>query len=256
MRALNINVSKIKVINTVLIILLLLVCWRIMVTILMPDPILNTHRRAEVSNNLATGLWQWFDNAAVTQKRLNKARLNAEVLGVVVRGDQSVVLLSLPGRPEGVYRVGDKVNNQTEVEAIEAHRIVLRENGVLRELELETLGDSPTSSVVRHTNNSSNDDAMAILNMARAVPVSVEGVTGLRLDDLSQEIQQLSELKSGDIVLSVEGQNIQSLQSGNNWQSLMNKTDAQVSLMRDGQQMIIQVNVATLAQQMMQSLTK
>lgn len=258
MRNLTINTSMIKAINCFLVILLLLVCWQIVVALMLPTPILQTQRSAVVSNNVASGQWQWFESSSVvTQQSLDKASLKAQVLGVVMRGEQSVALISLPGRPETVYRVGDKINNNTSLEAVEAHRIVLRENGVLRELALEKLGDSnsSTSAIVRQTNASNNDEALAILNMARAVPVAVDGGTGLRLDDLSAEIQQLSELQSGDIILSVEGQDVMSLRSGNNWQSLMTKTDAQVSLMRAGQPLTMQVNVATLAQQMMQSLT-
>lgn len=256
MRNVNINPSIIKAINALLVIFILIVAWQLLVSMFMPMPILKTQRSAAVSNNVASGQWQWFENSSIaTQQSLDKASLKAQVFGVVMRGEQSVALISLPGRPETVYRVGDKINNNTSLEAVESHRIVLRENGVLRELSLEKLGDVAGSAIVRQTNTASNDEALAILNMARAVPVTVDGATGLRLDDLSTEVQQLSELQSGDIVLSVEGQDVMSLQSGNNWQSLMNKTDAQVSLMRDGQAITIQVNVASLAQQMMQSLT-
>lgn len=253
---LNVGTSALKVVNGVLLILLLLVCWQLIATTMMPTPILTAQRQISESSKLAEGQWQWFSRSTDNdQKSFGKANLNARVLGVVMKSSQSVALISLPGRPETVYRVGDKINNTTSLEAIEPHRIILRENGVLREIELNDLGANKRTSSSLLTKTASNSTALEILDMARAIPVSVNGVTGLRLNDLAENIQQLSELKNGDIIVSVEGQDVMSLQVDNAWQSLMNKTDAQVNIIRAGEPSSIQVNVAALAQQMMQSLT-
>lgn len=237
--------------------LMLILCWKLLAIVMMPSPILASNRQILTSNALVQGQWQWFVGSPVSDhKSLVKANLNAKVIGVVIKSEQSVALIGLPGRPETVYRIGDKINNTTSLEAIESHRVILRENGVLREIELNNLGNQKNvrGSLLKKT-ASSNNAALEILNMARAVPVSVNGSSGLRLDDLAENIQQLSELQNGDIVVSVEGQDVVTLQAGNAWQSLMNKTDAQVNIIRAGEPLSIQVNVATLAQQMMLSLT-
>lgn len=248
-----------KMINGLLVVLIIFVVWRLLIAMMLPEPILKTQRNIEISPNVTMGQWQWFQstNVASNKQNLEQANLNAQVMGVVIKGQHSVALIQLPGRSEKVYHIGDKINNTTSLESVEAHRIVLRETGVLRELGLHKLGsnNSSTNAIVRHTKSPSKFEAMALMDMARAVPVNIEGGTGLRLDDLSSEIQQLSELQSGDIILSVEGQDVMSLTTDNSWQTLMNKTDAQVNLIREGQSLTVQVNVVSLAQHMLQTLT-
>lgn len=251
--------SLVRAANIALVLLALLFSINLLRLLLAHQPIVSTQLAARSVSADSNSKWAWFvasQEQAGTKKELEKSQLSARVLGVLGGGDNAVATIQLSNRPEKVYRVGENLTASAKLVSIHVNRIVIIEDGEFFELPLEKMG-RPNSNLLTRNSSSENtlqSASLQLTGMARAIPVSIDGQTGLKLEDLATDIIDLSDLKTNDVIMSVEGQNIENLMANNNWQKLLSKTDARVRLVRDGQSMDVQINVATLAQQMAQSM--
>jgi S1-C subfamily serine protease len=91
--------------------------------------------------------------------------------------------------------------------------------------------------------------------MFGAVPVMVQGSTGFKVNNLSTEMQQLSDIQEGDIISQVDGVPISEIMANPAmWLKFSTSTSLPLSVMRDNQMQIIYINASSLSAKMMPSL--
>ena len=92
--------------------------------------------------------------------------------------------------------------------------------------------------------------------MFGAVPVNVESFgSGLKLNNLSQEMKQLADIEEGDVVVSVGGLGIESLMSDpTSWTNYSGESNLPVTIIRNGEEMVVYVNAAGLSAKMLPRL--
>ena len=98
-------------------------------------------------------------------------------------------------------------------------------------------------------------DGFALANMFGAVPVNVGGNSGLKMNNLSDEIKILADIQEGDVVVKVDGLSVQSLMGDpTKWMSYSSSSSLPVTVIRQGQEEIIYVNAASLSAKMLPKL--
>jgi len=200
--------------------------------------------------------WQWFATNTDTLSRieanteaLEEARLDAKLLGVVYTLDKATATLRVGGRTEKVYRAGDEIQGGLQIAAIEPYRVVVVQNGKREQIsmargELPMLGNTASNPPAE-----SPPPGFSLGEVFTAVPVSLDGQnSGLKLDSLSAEIQQLVELQEGDVIVRVGNHSIQELlQNPVQWMQYSTNGALPVTILRDGQESVIHVNGPAMA---------
>ena len=158
-----------------------------------------------------------------------------------------------------VYPVGERVPGNARVHAVYADRVLLERNGTLEALMLPhkftgggpapgPVGPSPLDRVQRAL---SNEPGM-ISDVLRPQPVFAEGkLRGYRVYP-GQNARAFATLglRNGDLVLAVNGTALDDPSRGNEiFNSLGNADHARVTVMRNGQQQDITLNLAQIATQ-------
>jgi type II secretory pathway component PulC len=219
-------------------------------------------RSTSFANQDALRPWQWFikSTAAPQQARaeaLEEARLGAKLLGVVYAADKATATLSVSGRAEKVYKAGEEIQSGVRIEAIEPYRVVVVHNGKRQQISIA----KSQLSLQGNTDSSSPDSAplapgFALGEMFNAVPVSLgDQNSGLKLDSLSAEMQQLAELQDGDVIVSIDNQAVEELlASPAQWMKYTTNTALPVTILRDGQQLVVNVNAPALALRILPAL--
>ena len=91
--------------------------------------------------------------------------------------------------------------------------------------------------------------------MFGAVPVNVGGSSGLKMNNISDEIKILADIQDGDVVVKVDGLMVQSLLADpTKWMSYSSASSLPVTVIRQGQEEIIYVNAASLSAKMLPNL--
>ena len=82
--------------------------------------------------------WTWFNQTQVVNKPVvvAQAKINAELLGVMIYGEQAIASISTRANPNGVYKVGDEVVNGVTITSIEKHRVVVTRGDELQQIQL------------------------------------------------------------------------------------------------------------------------
>lgn len=208
--------------------------------------------------------WNWFGGekaAIVTQviqqgQSLQDAKINADLLGVMLSAQNASATLKFKGQAEKVYQVGDKLSSSLELVEIQAFRIIVLENGVRKQvlmrkpdviMQTETVSDTSGRDV--------QTQGFALANMFGAVPVNVSGDTGFKINNLSTEVKMMADIRDGDVVLQVDGLSVQDLMA--NPVKMMSYSAANslpVTVMRNGREETIYVNAASLSAKMLPTL--
>ena len=226
--------------------------------------------------------WNWFGGekaAVVTQvvqqgQSLQDAKINADLLGVMLSAQNASATLKFKGQAEKVYQVGDKLSSSLELVEIQAFRIIVLENGVRKQvlmkkpdviMQTETVSDTSgrdVQDVIMQTETVSDTSGrdvqtqgFALANMFGAVPVNVSGDTGFKINNLSTEVKMMADIRDGDVVLQVDGLSVQDLMA--NPVKMMSYSAANslpVTVMRNGREETIYVNAASLSAKMLPTL--
>ncbi len=200
--------------------------------------------------------WSWFSGSQQPEIQgdygeLKNASIKAELLGVVISGASSTATMSVAGSSEAVYRIGDKLGSGVEIREIEPFRVVVWQNGQLRQIPLNRAGDdqSGDSSATVVSSTVSTGRGFSLAGMFAATPMKVENYdTGFKLRDLSPELTDLADLKENDVVVMVNGNSIGDMvEDPSMWMSLIKETSVPVVVLRDGEELEIYVNAASLS---------
>jgi general secretion pathway protein C len=190
-----------------------------------------------------------------TQQQLPKARLDAQLLGVLLIGDNAVANIAHGKKRDGVYRVGDKLSGNITVEAIEARRVVIREQGQLRQIDLLALGSGKSSTASSaQTQRANRNSRGTAASSTMAMPAGFATVTlpngqiGLQMS--ADTLTRLSKygLQAGEVVTDVDGMNVTDLMADRaKLTSLMMMDSVEVTVFRDGRSRSVSVQPAAVA---------
>jgi len=209
--------------------------------------------------------WAWFAQTAAPEVQgnygeLRDASVKAELLGVVISKAGSMATMSLGGRPEVNYRVGDKLGGGVEIRDIEPFRVVVWQNGQLRQIPLNRAGGGQEGAVARPVLGSSSGHtagkSFSMPGMFAANPVSVENFeAGYQLRNLSSAFTEVADLRENDVVVMVNGINIEDMVANpSSWTALMQETSVPVLVLRDGLETEVMVDAASLSTRLMPKL--
>lgn len=216
--------------------------------------------------------WRWFDSSNseqmqesaarnAEQEQLAEASINAELLGVMRTPTFATATISIDGRPEKVFSIGDELQSGVELVSVSTSRVVLDERGRRVQITMRRPQELPAQSV--NSGAAAKNDAVrlqggfSLANMFEAVPVQVgTGSTGFKLDGISEEMLSLSEIEEGDVVIQVGSSTIDELMANpGQWMNYSTETTLPVTVMRNGQETTLFVNAASLSARILPNLT-
>jgi type II secretion system protein C len=239
----------------------LLCCWlavNLMWMIVSP-PIFNDQPIKVAAPSAAKPIWNWFAAVKVQEEEnIQPSRINAELLGVMIVGTKAIASISTPKKKSGVYRVGDKLQRGVSVQAIEDTRVVLDENGRLRELKLKAVFEQgivkDKAGGAIYATGSAADAGLA--DMVSLSPVTLaDNSTGIKLQRAHADLLAMGDMREGDVIVQVGKVAVSELMNNPiKLQALMSQTSVPIIVERDGQRQEIYVNVAALAEKLMPQL--
>jgi hypothetical protein len=216
--------------------------------------------------------WRWFRGvleapvAALSAATLADVKIDADLLGVLITPKVSTATLKHKGKTEQVYLLGDEVSDGMTLVEIQAQRIVVEQNGLRKQLLLkkpDALFELSSSALETSNEAGSTEQAgFRLANMFGAVPVSLDGAggnysSGFKLNALSAEMRSLADVEDGDVVVEVSGSSVQELmQNPAEWTSYTGQSNLPVTVIRDGREVVIYVNAASLTAKMLPMMGK
>jgi len=217
--------------------------------------------------------WNWFSaprSQSVEQiaevvsadENLANASIRAELLGVVISPWGSYAAISTSARPDGVYAVGDSIENNVTLEAVEQNRVIVSQRGSRRQIPLKSITDNGNSaqrtnqSDLLELDESQAGQGFSLSGLLSAAPEMVPGVgMGLRLGDLSADLVDLADVQEGDVLISVNGAAVSDMISNPlMWQQFSQMTSMPVTIVRDEEQIELFVNGASLSEKILPQL--
>lgn len=199
----------------------------------------------------------WFGGqrapaATAVAQRLPQARIGAQLLGVVLAGNDGVANIAHGRDRDGVYRVGDDIERGVRVEAIESRRVVLREQGELRQLDLVPLQGDRAAADEPPPVQVSTPAASGALQVGAGITTTTlpDGRMALQLDNAAVRRLSTEGVEPGEMVVEADGVPVSDLVADSErWQSLLGRDSVQVTLYRDGRSRQISVNPSAVAEQ-------
>ena len=206
--------------------------------------------------------WNWFSGVAVIMpvvevdsSNLADADVKAKLLGVMLSESTSSATISYNGRPEQVYHIGDKLGSSVVIKQIQPFRIIVEQNGAKRQILLKKpenvmqTEQAPDS----YSDNQPADEGFAMANMFGALPVKVDNYgSGFKLNKLSDEMKMLADIEDGDVVVDIGGTGVQALMSDPaGWIKYSSQTSLPVTVIRNGEEVVLYVNAASLSAKML-----
>lgn len=203
--------------------------------------------------------WSWFRGSQPIQQapvvgELENSTLKAKLLGVMISREVSSATLAFNGKPQKVYHVGDKLGSSVTIEKIEPYRIIVKRNGTNEQILLAKADNViETQQSTDSADGQTADGGFAMANMFGAVPIRVDGYgSGFKLNKLSGEMKMLADLENNDVVVDVGGTGVQELMSDpQQWIKYSAQSSLPVTVIRDGQPVVIYVNAASLSAKML-----
>lgn len=208
--------------------------------------------------------FNWFGAKEVAIKPANldniyddlpMANINAQLLGVVLAGDESSATVKFGGSKEVVHFSGEKLDTKTTIVDIQSYRLVVRQGGVNKQMLMKKPDSIIEQSQSTDANSAAPNSGFSLANMFGAVPVIAGGKTGFKINQLSLEMQQLADIQDGDIVTSVNGVSIRDIMANpSEWLKFSASTNLPVTLLRGGKEQIVYINASSLSAKMMPNL--
>lgn len=186
---------------------------------------------------------------------LPMANINAQLLGVVLAGDESSATVQFGGSKEVVHFSGEKLDTKTTIVDIQSYRLVVRQDGVNKQMLMKKPDSIIEQSQSPDASSATSSSGFSLANMFGAVPVIAGGKTGFKINQLSLEMQQLADIQDGDIVTGVDGVSIRDIMANpSEWTKFSASTNLPVTLLRDGEEQIVYINASSLSAKMMPNL--
>jgi type II secretion system protein C len=212
-----------------------------------------------VKSNTVSLRWNWFRGSQPINEvselvELENAALKAKLLGVMISDNISSAIMSFNGKPQKVYHVGDKLGSAVTIEKIEPYRIIVKQNGTKKQIVMAKAdGIIETEQSSGTPVEQPDDDGFAMANMFGAVPIRVDEYgSGFKLNKLSEEMKMLADLENNDVVVDVGGVGVQELMSDpQQWMKYSTQSSLPVTVIRDGQPVVVYVNAASLSAKML-----
>lgn len=218
--------------------------------------------------------WTWFNGTAtaapiqeqVDLNDLADADVKAKLLGVVLSERTSSATIAFNGRPERVYHIGDKLGSAIVIKQIQPFRIIVEQNGARRQIQLkkadslikteQTLSTSSGNGDRQNSGNKAADEGFAMANMFGALPVRAGKYgRGFKLNKLSNEMKSLADIEEGDVIVDIGGTDVQSLMANPaEWIKYSSQSSLPVKVLRNGEEVIVNVNAASLSAKMLPKL--
>lgn len=203
-------------------------------------------------------LGAWFRGSQPIQQtnigELETSTLKAKLSGVVIGKDISSVTIAFNGKPERLYHIGDKLSSSVTIEQIEPYRIIVKQNGK----NMQILMQKPDGIIDEEQSLGNSDEqgtegGFSMANMFGAIPVRVDNYgSGFKLNKLSAEMKMLADIEDNDIVVDVGGVGVQELMSDpQQWMKYSTQSSLPVTVIRDGQEVVVNVNAASLSAKML-----
>jgi len=198
-------------------------------------------------------------------ENLAETRLSLSLKGTVAATDQrsSVAIIADQTNEEKVYAIGDSIMSGTSLHAVYKDRVVLNENGVLKELNLPR--DFPTSaqpvrrnvaSVTRASSNESSiqnivaQNVTKLADVIRPTPYFVAGQQqGYRVYP-GRDRKQFAALglRPGDLIKDIDGAALTDPQQAMEiFQNLGNADQVSVTVERNGQPEVLVLKTSQLS---------
>ena len=218
--------------------------------------------------SLPNNNWNWFrggyepEPVSRENKMLPEASINAELLGILITPTMGTATVKHTGKQETVYRLGDELGAGMRLVEVESERVVIEQNGVFKQVTLKKHDSIFESTSVTGNRESKEKEGFMLANMFGAVPVSLEGAeggreTGFRLNSLSAEMRSLAEVEDGDVIVAVGGSAVKELiKSPAEWKDFVGQSSLPVTVIRDGQEVTVHVNAASLSQKVLPMLSQ
>lgn len=211
--------------------------------------------------------WNWYNKtggsanvAAVTEvqmEELEESQINAVLMGVVISDTLSLATLIVEGNSEAVFHVGDELGAGAEIVEIEHDRVVIEENGRHTQINLKKYNDSVPSGTIANTQNFAGaQESFSLADLFSATPVSGENITsGLEIDSISEEMAMVADLQVGDVIIEIGNYPIEDVMSSPSlWMEFTAEAEVPLLLVRDGESIILNVDVFSLSAQIIPSL--
>ena len=182
--------------------------------------------------------------------------------GIIAAGNpkDGLAIIGTAATNAKIYPVGDRVPGNARVHAVYADRVLLERNGAIEALLLPRkfaagtvpppapIGPSPMDRMQRALSN----EPGLISDVLRPQPVFADGkLHGYRVYP-GRDVRAFAALglRNGDLVLAINGTALDDPTRGNDiFSSLGNSDQARVTVMRNGQQQDITLNMAQIATQ-------
>ena len=251
-----------------------LVLASIIFSLVRPPIEINTSGLVE-SSRIETVRWNWFpapqtEQAAqpletgISEENLANASIRAELLGVVISPWGSYAAISTSANPDGVYAIGDSIGNNVTLEAIEPARVIISQQGSRRQIPLNSITEAGSSTqgvdqsglLELNESRAGQEQGFNLSGLLSAAPEMVPGIgMGLRLGNLSADLADLADVQEGDVLISVNGSAVSDMMSNPvMWQQFSQMTSMPVTIMRDGEQIELFVNGASLSEKILPQL--
>ena len=212
-----------------------------------------------------TTRFSWFatQRAAVVEvveepsEELEDANIRAELLGIMITDDYSFAAIQTAQVPDGLYSLGDEIVNNVDVVRIESDRVVVRENGVERQIRLNPLsedGSTDAGALIQTVPQESQGFSLAGVFGASPITVSGHGLA-MRIDSLDPEFAQISGLQTRDILLNINERPISGYISNPMLlQQVLQQTLVNVAVQRDGETVELSLNARSLGERILPQL--
>lgn len=212
--------------------------------------------------------WNWFPNVRAPvasapepeqtdDEELARATIKAELLGVVITETISYAAISTSKNPQGVYSVGDQIENNVTLEDIQDYRVIVSQRGSRRQIPLKALekgakrstAGKRASLIEVESSSSQSGSGFNLSGLVSTNPIRLPGGgIGLKLGGLSEDLTDLADVQEGDVVLSVNAVPVSELLTNPLlWQQFSQQTNMPITIRRGDEEIEMFVNAASLS---------
>jgi len=231
--------------------------------------------------DITTHDWQWFTYNKVVQqeqrKPIKRSQIKADLVGLIYTDERRVALISTQKKSLAVYTEGSEIEPGFRLKIIEYDRVIIDEHGEDRELRMqqdinqllveqtkkteEQEGDSePKAQTERSSEQFTEVEQIDNNQFSEYVDVIKVKVSdsndGLFLKTLDPFITEISGINASDIIVDVDDQSIFDIM-GNNQKvmELLGKESVTINVVRDGQQIPVNINVKDVSSKLLPLLS-
>ncbi len=191
--------------------------------------------------------------------------LNLVLTGVVAAGNASLALISVDGRPQAPFAIGQEVTDGAVLKAVYPHRVLLIRNGVMESLLLKSadagagvsvgasLPFNPILSSIRERGENDYVVPRSVVNaelqqpqklLTQALMVPDPGGGFLVREIQPNSVYQRLGLHVGDVIRSVNGEPVNTMQDAMHaYQQARDMQSIQLQIVRNGRPEVLQYQV-------------